>query len=354
MRILFVCSYNSIYNEKANPYVASLIDGLRNIGRYEIKCGLSYFWNDFSSFDILFFQWPECIFDWNIGEIDIEKISYQLDLVKKAGVKTVITCHNLYPHNRLPIVKQLYDLVYSKVDAFHHMGNHSFQLMKSQYPNTFHFIAPHHIADRFFNNTNQSYARNQLNIPPDCIVIASYGAFRSDKEKKLFLDMVDDTKNSNINYLAPRLTIGKFFNGQYAKTPFSFIKKWFIFLVKKIRTSCYLDEERMKQWLSATDIVFIQRTEILNSGNVPLAFAAGKVVVGPCIGNVGVILRETNNFLFKPDDRKSVKKAIQNAIEEIKKGNKIGKNNYTYAKRNWTVPTVSKTISYNLEIIVKQ
>ena len=88
---------------------------------------------------------------------------------------------------------------------------------------------------------------------------------------------------------------------------------------------------------------------------MPLAYAAGKVVVGPSIGNVGNILKETNNFLFNPEDRESVKSALLNAIEEIKKGDNIGKNNFRYAKTNWNVPVISRTItSYLYELKGRQ
>ena len=41
-------------------------------------------------------------------------------------------------------------------------------------------------------------------------------------------------------------------------------------------------------------MVFIQRTDILNSGNVPLALSFGRVVTGPDSGNIGGLLAETS------------------------------------------------------------
>ena len=49
-------------------------------------------------------------------------------------------------------------------------------------------------------------------------------------------------------------------------------------------------------------MVFIQRTDILNSGNVPLALSFGRVVTGPASGNIGGLLAETGNPAFDPAD----------------------------------------------------
>ena len=46
-----------------NPFVLSLADGLVKRG-HEVVCSLEEFWDSFYKYDLLFFQWPEAIFDW--------------------------------------------------------------------------------------------------------------------------------------------------------------------------------------------------------------------------------------------------------------------------------------------------
>lgn len=60
-------------------------------------------------------------------------------------------------------------------------------------------------------------------------------------------------------------------------------------------------------------MVFIQRTDILNSGNVPLALSFGRVVTGPDSGNIGGLLAETGNPAFDPADPRSVDIALERA-----------------------------------------
>ena len=311
MKILFVCSHESIYRKNCNPFVSSLIQGLKDYGHIEVDYGLDYFWNNYSSYDLIYFQWPDRAFTGKIETTDLNKISTHLELIKKHGIKTVITCHDLKPHNGDTIITKLYELVYSKVDAFHHLGNYSYQLMKSKYPQKYHFIVPHHIADSYFELFNTQEAKSRLSIHSNDIVIASFGAFRNRLEKQLFLTMVEDTQQSNVLYLAPRLSI---FDRTYTNWIIPYIKEYLYCRSKRIRTKGLLSEDQLRLWLSATDIVFIQRKSILNSGNVPLAFAAGKVVVGPNIGNVGDILKETGNLVFDPNNSETVKSAVLKAM----------------------------------------
>lgn len=45
----------------------------------------------------------------------------------------------------------LYQLIYEYCDAFVHMGEYSFKLLQSDYPQAKHFIIPHHYMTIFIN-----------------------------------------------------------------------------------------------------------------------------------------------------------------------------------------------------------
>lgn len=74
-----------------------------------------------------------------------------------------------------------------------------------------------------------------------------------------------------------------------------------------------IPDEQLPCYLAAADVVFIQRTDILNSGNVPLALSFGRVVTGPASGNIGGLLAETGNPAFDPADPRSVDIALERA-----------------------------------------
>lgn len=340
MKILFVCSYNSVFSKNTNPFVRSLIEGLKNEG-CSVDCDLDRFWTDYEKYDIIFLQWPEEIFLWNKNKINIEKLSIHFSLLKKKNKKTVVTCHNLHPHNNDELTTKLYNLVYSKVDAIHHMGTYSYNVLKEKYPDAFHFIIPHHIADEMWNRKSKiSECRKKLNIPDNNIVISAFGAFRNQDEVNLFLNMAKDVGQKGITYLAPRIPIGKLYNGRWINKSLNYIFNYLKYKKLKIKYAGFLSSEELDEWLCASDIVFIQRKEILNSGNVALAFSAHKVVVGPDVGNVGEILNETNNYAFNPQNRDLVYQVVKKAINDCRKSGNIGNNNYEYARKNWNTSKI--------------
>lgn len=353
MKILFVCSYNSVFSKNANPFVRSLVEGMKDEG-CSVDCNLQSFWTDFDSFDIIFLQWPEEIYQWNKSKIDLDILSKHFDLLKKRNKKTVITCHNLHPHNNDELTTELYNLVYSKVDAIHHMGTFSYNLLKKRYPEAFHFIVPHHVADEMWNRKNNvSDFRKKLKIPEKDIVISSFGSFRNQDEVNLFLNMAKDVGKRDITYLAPRIPIGKLYNGRWINKSISFIIKYIKYKRLGVRYAGFLSSEELDEWLCASDIVFIQRKEILNSGNVALAFSAKKVVVGPEMGNVGEILKETHNYTFNPDNREMACQETKKAVDACRKGSNLGNNNYEHAKKNWKTSKVCHDIITTLSIFLE-
>lgn len=66
--------------------------------------------------------------------------------------------------------------------------------------------------------------------------------------------------------------------------------------------------------MSAADLVFIPRIDILNSGNVFLGLTFNKIVVGPAVGNIEEQLKELDLPVFDPKKRKSVIVALNKGI----------------------------------------
>lgn len=72
-----------------------------------------------------------------------------------------------------------------------------------------------------------------------------------------------------------------------------------------------IDNCDLPYYIAASDVIFIQRKDILNSGNVPLGFLYHKVVMGPATGNIGEILAATGNPTFHPDNRTDILEAFE-------------------------------------------
>lgn len=140
------------------------------------------------------------------------------------------------------------------------------------------------------------------------------GAFRTwDEERKLLL--------------APRLYPFSRRNN-YGK---NFLKRWIsragYYLLMPLLNRIYklqggasdelIDECDLPYYMAASDVIFIQRKDVLNSANIPLAFLFHKIAIGPNVGNIGELLKSTGNPTFSPDNKTDIVRALKEALTII-------------------------------------
>lgn len=339
-KVLFVCNRQNT----SNPFVSTLVEGLNANGCYA-EIDNSKFWTD-DKYDIYHFQWPESIFDWkkSIKVAQYESLKKRLLYLKQNGKKIVITCHNLKPHViKDSFVNSLYTLIYGYCDLFIHLGSYSKTELENIYPNAKHVIVPHHIYDSLYSfNLNKSKCQDELHINSNFFNILCFGEFRNDEERNLIIRLSDKLKNTNYRFIVP----GFYRKHWYSKSPIETIKR--ILKIIKYKSlgfrflSNSLSDFDTEKYFTACDVVLIQRLKILNSGNLPMGFFAGKVIVGPNIGNIGSILNETGNSSFDPSNFDSILSSIERA--KILSENGIGNANKKYALDNWSTQVVCKRI----------
>ena len=337
-----------------NHFVPSLGNALQKQG-CEVVYGLERLWTDeVYDCDIVHFQWSEFVFGNQKKEFtdnDITRMSHRLMQLKEKGIRVFVQVHNLKPHTRNDNnILRLYELLYSQADVIVHMGMYSCELLKSQYSNAQHVVIPHHIYDDVYSfNIPQEEARQRLHLPTDKKIILSFGKFRNDEEREFILNL-----KSKCNYSPPYgggvggealfLMPGFYRETLHTWNPKKLAVRLYNTCKYKLKgiKFCHevIPDDLMQCYFCAADVVLIQRLDILNSGNLPMAFHAGKVAVGPNVGNVGEILHETGNFTFDPHDIKSTVDALQKALTETAKG----KENRTYATEHWTSDLVAATL----------
>lgn len=340
MNVLFVTNNGKI----SNPFVETLMIGLTNLN---VKCvaSINEWWHHVEKYDIIHFQWPEIIFSWkHIDEKELRQMEIQLKKTQSIGKKIFITCHNLKPHlKKNQDMIALYLLIYKYCDAFIHMGEYSFNLLQKEYPQAYHFIIPHHLYDNIYRFNKDKYeCQAKLGLPHNKINVLCFGQFRTDEERNLILNLKKYPEINNINFVTP----GFFRHRLICKRPLESLSRIAHYLKYRIQGISFinrvLNEEETEMYFCACEIVLIQRLSILNSGNLPMGFGAGCVVVGPNIGNVGTILAQTQNPTFSPNDINSVVSAIKNAINLSTLGK--GQSNREYAWDNWNILKVSQLL----------
>lgn len=351
MKILFV--YREYLND--NLFVHTLIRELRD-KHFFVDCSVDKFWDETEQYDVVNIQWPEEIFKYNIENVDIIKVRERLEELKKQKTAIFYTRHNSYPHYYNKNVVNLYRLIEENVDGIIHMGKYSIDEIEKleEEINAVNFLIPHHIYEKTYNeNIVKKEAREKLNLPESKFIITAFGRFRDQSELIMLLKAFLFFRRKNKYLLAPRML-----NFSRNKSCIKKILYWFIsnlLLLFNIKAGSYdeiIDNSLLPYYLISSDVIFIQRKHILNSGNVPLAFLFKKVVIGPDSGNLTEILMETNNPIFSPNDNYSIVKALEQSYELVKQNHGI--NNYNYAIKNMSIDcTAKKYIDTYLVILDK-
>lgn len=160
---------------------------------------------------------------------------------------------------------------------------------------------------------------------------------RSDIEVEKHKDM------QNVNFIVP----GFFRHRLICKRPLEMLSRIWHYIRYRMEgvefVNRVLSTTETETYFCACDIVFIQRFSVLNSGNLPMGFGAGCVVVGPNVGNVGSILNKTGNPIFNPYDIDSIVLAIKKA-KELLSVNK-GEENKMYAQTKWNTSAISRQLA---------
>ena len=148
------------------------------------------------------------------------------------------------------------------------------------------------------------------------------GAFRNKQERNLVITLSKLLDGTHYYILAP-LFVTK---PEWRKGLVKAVKCLFRYVQYKLmnrRIICNgvrVPDNLMTSFYSVSEISFLQRLEILNSGNLPMALFMGNVVIGPNIGNVGSLLRETGNVAYTPNVPSSLSSALKTAEKKVEQG----------------------------------
>lgn len=313
-------------------FASTLKTCLRPFGHW-VDIGVPEFWNRRLHYDIIHIHWPHWLVrtkrDRTTAE-DVEEVRQRLAELKSQGTAIVYTRHNEIPHwNANPYDIALCRLVEDESDRVIHMGRTSIARMTAGRGSR-DVLIPHHGFDKY-PVKGKAEARRRLGLSPEERVVAAVGVYREKRERQLVLEVCQSARIPGLRLLSPGLF--KPFRGEASENFLTWRRQ--LGDIYPRQSEGWITVEEMADCLSAADIVFIQRVQVLNSGNLPLGFHFGKVVVGPDRGNVGEILQETGNPVFDPDDPVSVVEALKKGLELAERGK--GDENARYAQQNWNL-----------------
>ena len=327
-----------------NPYVSTLLEGISKVdSSVEWGYGLLNFWSDtIFDYDIIHVHWPDMILASITGEDKIERIYRRICEIKEHGVKLIATCHNIEAHYaKDKDTVEVYPLIYSFADVIIHLGEYSLKFMRDKYAQAKHVIIYHHTYDTLYHRASREESISKLGLSPDKRYILCFGAFRDNEERNLVDKVLREVRKEGCEILAPN-----YYKIIKRKNILLMIKQWLRCKWKSFSTpglhinGRYVDDEQLPYYFGASDLSLIQRKKILNSGNIPMAFLMGNVVVGPDTGNVGEMLKKTGNPVFNPEEEDSVVVAVKEGLKLSSKGEE----NKQFAKDKFASRIISEQI----------
>lgn len=329
-----------------NLFAPILCDAIRMTG-IDVRCSKEAFWESDTAYDIIHFQWPEEVVGWNCENPDvIRRLEERIRFFRSRGAHFVYTRHNVRPHYANDIISRAYDIIETQSDIVVHMGHFSADDFAARYPQSRNVVILHHIYEYTYQeDISEARARQYLNLPQNAFIVTAFGKFRNREEIRMVLGAFHAWKRPHKLLLAPRLYPFSRRN-RYGK---NFLKRWlsrFGYYVVRPLLNRWLhlraggnddlvDSCDLPYYIAASDLVMIPRKDILNSGNIPLAFLYHKVVVGPDTGNNGELLAITGNPSFDPDDREDIVRALETGARYA--AYEHGEANYDYAIENMNI-----------------
>lgn len=347
-----------------NLFVPILCDAIRTAG-IDVRCSKDEFWESDANYDIIHFQWPEEAVGWTCNDPGvIDRLKERIDFFRSRGAHFVYTRHNVRPHYGNELINQAYDIIESQSDVIVHMGRYSRDEFSTKYPDSKNVIIPHHIYQYTYKeDISIERARQYLNLPQDAYIVTAFGKFRNKKEIQMVLGAFRAWNEKNKLLVAPRLYPFSRHN-KYGK---NILKRWasrigyYLLMplfngVLKMRAGAndeLIDNCDLPYHMAASNMIFIQRKENLNSANIPLAFLFHKIAIGPDTGNIGELLNETGNPSFDPNNKQDILRALKDARRLSTWGQ--GEVNYSYAMENMNIVKVGKAYEkLYLQLIQKE
>lgn len=347
MKILIVYKASGLSD---NPFVRLLAEGIRACG-FDVVCSVGEFWEHAEAYDVVHLQWPEELFGWSYPTAEqVAAYRDRLAMLREKGIPIVYTRHNTLPHKGDMHSVEAYRLTEEYADAVVHLGDCSRREFLAAHPGSrqLQIVIPHHIYEGVYDEgLTRGEARQKLGIPVEGFVLLAFGAFRHAAERRLTWRAFRRLRVPRKFLLAPRLwpfpLTGSHHRGvkRLAVRMLYFAAHAAEKLARfRITTSGGLiPDADLPAYFAAADVVFIQRTGTLNSGNVPQAFAFGRVVAGPATGNSGELLTQTGNPVFDPEDPASVDRALTEAVRLAAAGH--GDENRRYALEQLRLPRIA-------------
>ena len=242
--------------------------------------------------------------------------------LKKAGIQVIYICHNVFPHERFPLDKQLTRIALKRGNKYILHAQGEVKELLSIRPDADYRVTVHPTYSAFnFENMDIRTARNKLGIPENEQMMLFFGFVREYKGLRHLINaeaILKDRYNKSTQTLIPKLYIVGDFDGNKDEYLELINKKGIADRVTVI--DGYVPDKEVEKYFSAADLVVLPYESATQSGIVQIAYGFRKPVIVTNVGGLPeVVDNGVTGDIIEPFDDNALAGAIYRYFAEGRK-----------------------------------
>lgn len=213
-------------------------------------------------------------------------------------IPLLITCHNVFPHERFPLDRFLTRMVLKRADGYivqSHLDEKDLLTVK---PDANYVVTPHPTYNAFkMKNMSRAEARELLAVGHDSPMLLFFGFVREYKGLKYLLDALPEVKKR-----IPDISL-------WVVGDFGDDKDVYLEQIEKNRigdnirlVEGYVPDQEVEKYFAAADLVVLPYVSATQSGIVQIAYGFDKPVVVTDVGGLPDVVRHKETGYVVPSE----------------------------------------------------
>lgn len=241
-------------------------------------------------------------------------------IIKRAGIRIVYICHNVFPHERFPFDKKLTRMALKRADRYILHAQGEVKDLLSIKPDADYKVQVHPTYSAFnFDNLDRQSAREKLGIPDDEEMMLFFGFVREYKGLKHLLNAVHILKEKQYkDRQVPVLYVVGDFDGN---------REEYLTLIDELKIAediklidGYVPDKEVEKYFSSADLVVLPYESATQSGIVQIAYGFRKPVIVTDVGGLPEVVEDdVTGMIVPPFDDDALADAICKYFDEGRK-----------------------------------
>jgi glycosyltransferase involved in cell wall biosynthesis len=236
--------------------------------------------------------------------------------LKRAGIPVTYICHNVFPHERFPLDKQLTRMALKKGSRYILHAQGEVNELLSIRPDADYRVSVHPTYSAFnFENMDMRTAREKLGIPADERILLFFGFVREYKGLKHLLKAMSLMKDKT-DFIPQLYVVGDFAGNkdEYLKLIDDLDIKDRVTVIDG-----YVPDKEVEKYFSAANLVVLPYESATQSGIVQIAYGFRKPVIVTRVGGLPEVVEDgITGDIIEPFDDKALAEAIYRYFAEDK------------------------------------